>query len=167
VFGKHNINFKWTTALGVDISNKNKAYIMNKAACVSATFTLLATQTLTYRDNAANTAYTLPEIVTNPADCRTIMEYQISGFTAISSNFDTTALSTAMTAPVLTINKFTDSYMNRLTQDGYLYLALQGGSSFEAVGQKWDFKIYHEDPACDSGFDTTVVAPAETTKSLS
>jgi hypothetical protein len=75
VFGKHNINFKWTTALGVEISFKNKAYVMNKAACVSATFTLKATQTLTYRDDAANTAYTLPEIVTNPADCRTIMEY--------------------------------------------------------------------------------------------
>jgi len=87
-FGKYTVNIKWKTLLGTDIGNKDKSYIINKSTCTTATFTVSATQTFTYRDNNANTALALKEIVTSPSDCRTIMTYKLSGFTTISANLD-------------------------------------------------------------------------------
>jgi hypothetical protein len=115
---------------------------MLKAACNPPTFTLPSAATFTYIDNTANTQFTIGEITTTPTDCRTVMEYKVSGFTAISANFDTTALSTSMTAPKLTVNKFTQESVRRQNHDGYLYLKVQGGPAFETTGQKFDFKIY-------------------------
>jgi hypothetical protein len=80
--------------------------------------------------------------VTAPADCRTVMEYKVSGFADISSNFDSAALNTNMAAPVLTVNQFTKESVNRQDHSGYLYLKVQGGPSFELDTQKWAFKIY-------------------------
>jgi hypothetical protein len=115
---------------------------MNKAECKSPTFTLSATQTFTYRDNNANTAFNLKEIVTTPTDCRTLMSYALSGFSSISANFDKTALSTSMAAPVLTVNKFTNNAVNRISHTGQIYLETLGGPVFSSTGQKWDFTIY-------------------------
>jgi hypothetical protein len=48
----------------------------------------------------------LGAITTNPAECRTIMQYEIQGFAAISTKFNKDALQTDMTAPVLKISQF-------------------------------------------------------------
>lgn len=105
-------------------------------------------------------------MTTTPTACRDNgMKYIVEKDATLKGTWDESALNTALDTPKITQKKydFADTEV-RKTYTNKFYIQTIKGTKITTAGKFFEFKLYVQDPRCDS--PTTVTAPSTITYSL-